>query len=68
MSKPIQIDAGEWLFKGCFIQEFKHPKLLGRFEIFKNNKQQTHIAVCNTIKKAKQICIENECFDNYLNF
>ena len=68
MSEPIQINAGEWLFKGCFIQEFKHPKLLGRFEVFKNNKQQKHIAVCNNFEQAKKICNENKCFDNYLTF
>jgi hypothetical protein len=68
MSEPIKINSGEWLFKGCFIQEFKHPKLSGRFEVFKNDKQQTHISVCNNFEQAKKLCIENECFDNYLNF
>ncbi len=36
-TKPVRIDVDEWLYKGCFIQKFEHPKLVGKYEVFKNN-------------------------------
>lgn len=66
--KPIQIETGEWLYKGCFITEFKHPKLIGKYEVFKNNKTQDHIDRCHTMTEAKKLCEQNECFENYLTF
>jgi hypothetical protein len=66
--KPKQIDPHEWIYKGCFIQEFKHPQLKGKYEVFKNNVEQTHIDRCNTFTEAKRLCEENECFDNVLKF
>ncbi len=66
--KPIQIDSQEWIYKGCFIQLFKHPKLKGKYEVFKNNKEQTHIDRTSTFLEAKKLCEVNECFDNFLLF
>lgn len=66
--KPKQIDSEEWLFKGCFIQKSTHPKLVGKYEVFKNNEEQTHVGRCYTFTEAKKLCIENECSDNFLKF
>ena len=66
--KPRQIECDEWFYKGCFIQKFAHPKLIGNYEIFKNNKNQDHIGISSTFIEAKKICEENECYDNYLKF
>jgi len=66
--KPKQIDADEWLYKGCFIQKSIHPVLFGKYSIFKNNEHQTHIDRARTFKEAKKLCEQNECFDNYLTF
>jgi len=66
--KPKQIEVAEWIYKGCFIQEFKHPKLVGKYTVFKNDEQQTHIDRCYTFTEAKSLCEKNECFDNYLQF
>lgn len=66
--KPKQLDYDEWLYCGCFIQKFKHPQLIGLFEVFQNNKEQTHIARCHTFKEALKLCEKNECNDSYLKF
>lgn len=63
-----QLEIGEWLYKGCFIQESKHPQLIGNYEVFKNNEIQTHIGRCYTITEAKKLCEENECFEEHLKF
>lgn len=63
-----QVEAGEWLYKGCFIQESKHPQLVGNYEVFQNNEFQTHIGRCYTLTEAKILCKNNECFDNFLKF
>jgi hypothetical protein len=63
-----QIETDEWIYKGCFIQLFKHPVLFGKYTVFKNNQSQTHIGRFKNIKDAKRACIENECKDNYLKF
>jgi hypothetical protein len=65
---PRQIEVGEWLYKGCFIQEFKHPKLLGKYSVIKNNKEQDHVGRASTMKEAKRMCRDNECHDNYMDF
>jgi hypothetical protein len=51
--KPKQIEVAEWLYKGCFIQESVHPKLVGKYEVFKNNEEQTHVGRCYTFTEAK---------------
>ena len=66
--KPKQIDVGEWLYKGCFIQEFIHPKLVGKYEVFKNDFIQTHVGRYYTFAEAKKSCEKNECFENRLSF
>ena len=66
--KPRQIEVGEWLYKGCFIQESIHPKLIGKYEVFKNDESQTHVGRCYTFTEAKKLCEENECFENVLSF
>ena len=66
--KLRQIEIGEWLYCGCFIQDSTHPKLLGKYEVFKNNKYQEHVGRCYTFLEAKKICEVNKCVDNYLIF
>jgi hypothetical protein len=66
--KPKQIEVAEWLYKGCFIQRSEHPELPGKYEVFKNNENQDHVGRCHTFTEAKRLCIENECFDNYLEY
>jgi len=66
--KPKQIEVGEWLYKGCFIQESTHPQLIGKYEVFKNDKQQSHVGRCYTFAEAKRLCVENECTENALSF
>ena len=66
--KPRQIEVGEWLYKGCFIQKSIHPKLLCKYEVFKNDEPQTHVGRCYTFTEAKKLCEENECFENVLSF
>lgn len=51
--KPRQIEVGEWLYKGCFIQESVHPQLVGKYEVFKNDEPQTHVGRCYTFTEAK---------------
>jgi hypothetical protein len=66
--KLKQIEVDEWLYRGCFIQKSEHPKLMGKYEVFKNNKSQTHVGRCYTFKEAKKLCIENKCIENSLSF
>lgn len=63
--KPRQIEVGEWLYRGCFIQESVHPELIGKYEVFKNNESQDHVGRCHKFSEAKKLCEDNECFDNY---
>lgn len=65
---PRQIEADEWLYKGCFIQGSEHPKLIGKFEVFKNDKLQTHVGRCFTFAEAKKLCEKNKCTENVLEF
>jgi len=66
--KPIQIEVGEWLYYGCFIQESRHSELIGKYEVFKNDKEQSHVDRCYTFTEAKKLCVENECTENTLSF
>lgn len=65
---PKQVEVGEWLYMGCFIQKSTHPELIGKYEVFKNNKDQDHVGRCYTFKEAKKLCVENKCSDNYIQF
>jgi hypothetical protein len=67
-NKPIQVELGEWLYMGCFIQESKHPRLVGNYEVFKNDAYETHIGRCYTFREAKKLCEENPCSSNYVKF
>jgi len=67
-AKPTQIECSEWLYKGCFISKFEHPKLVGRYEVFKNDEKQTHVGRCYTFEEAKVLCDKNECYENKLIF
>jgi hypothetical protein len=64
----VQIDSEEWLYKGCFIQESEHPQLFGKYEVFKNDKEQTHVGRTKTFSEAKKLCEENECFEHFQIF
>lgn len=68
VDKPKHLGGGEWLYKGCFIQESEHPQLIGKYEVFKNDEPQSHVGRCYTFTEAKRLCEENECFDNILSF
>lgn len=68
MGNLKQICIGEWLYFGCFIQQQNHPKLSGSYIVFKNNKEQTHVGICNSLSEAKALCEGNKCYDNYLKF
>lgn len=59
LSKAIQIDPDEWHCNGCFIQKSDHPCLFGRYEVFKDDKYQTHIGRYNTFREAKRAAKEN---------
>lgn len=65
---PKQIEDGEWLYKGCFIQKAEHPKLMGKYSVFKNDKPQTRVGRTHTFIEAKELCKKNECFENALQF
>lgn len=62
--KPVQIEIGEWLYKGNFIQEQNHPEL-PKFRIFGADKEQTHVGTCNTFAQAKNIAELNENKEPY---
>ena len=66
--KPKKIDSDVWIYKGCFIQKVAHPVLFGKYFVFKNDKQQTHIDKTKTFVEAKKLCEQNECHANYLKF
>ena len=66
--KPRQLEAGEWIYKGCFIQDQQHPMLVGRYTVFKNDYLQVYVGRAYTFTEAKKLCEANECFDNCLIF
>ena len=63
-NKPRQVEAGEWIYMGCFIQESQLPKLVGKYEVFKNDADQTHLGRCCTFREAKKLCEKNPCSSN----
>lgn len=68
VDKPKLIECDEWLYKGCFIQKSEHVKLIGKYEVFKNDSVQTHVGRCHTFTDARKLCEKNECFENTLIF
>jgi hypothetical protein len=62
IKKPIQIEADEWWFKGCFIQKQIHP-LIKPYHVFKDTEQQETIDTCFTFTEAKKLCNLNEVKD-----
>ena len=71
--KPIQIEDGEWFYMGCIIQKSIHPKLDGKYEVFRKNESETHLGRCYTFSDAMKLCEENylpfdfEKFKEYVN-
>ena len=64
-----QISLDEWVLHGCFIQKQEpHPKLYGKYEVFKNDKERTHVGRANTMREAKYLSKNNRCNENYLKF
>jgi len=61
---PIQLEVGEWWYYGCFIQEFIHPSLFGRYEVFKDDENCTHVTRCITKTEAKNAAKQNKV-ENY---
>ena len=59
MSKPVQIEDGEWYYKGCFIQKQTHPSLM-KYHIFKDTKSQATISFCGAFLQAIAICNKYE--------
>ena len=62
MKKPVQIEIGEWWYKGCFIQEQNHPQL-SKYIVFKDTEQQEHVDTATTFADAKKLCKDNEVKD-----
>jgi len=52
----------EWRYKGFIIIKFEHPKLAGKYEVFRNDKNETNVGRCCTLKEAKELC-DNTCED-----
>lgn len=50
----------EWWHKGCFIQEFEHPQLYGKYEVFEDTDEQRHIGRTRTKKEAIKMASDNE--------
>jgi hypothetical protein len=59
IKRPVQIEVGEWYFKGCFIQEQNHPKL-EKYSVFQDTEEQLTVGTCHTMAEAKAICYKNE--------
>lgn len=60
--KPVEIENGEWYYKGCFIQSVNHPSLSHKFEVWKDDETQSRIGQCDTLFQAKKLCEENVVF------
>lgn len=56
MKKPEQIEIGTWRYEGCIILQREHPKLMGKYEVFRDNETEDHIGAAYTFKEAKEIC------------
>lgn len=65
--QPIQIEIGEWWYKGCFIQEQNHPSL-SKYVVFKDNKAQSHVGTPHNFAVAKKMCEDNEVKDYVLGW
>lgn len=65
---PVQIEDGEWLCSGNFIQKQDHPKLEGKYVVFSNNEEQTHIAVAYSFSQAVSFARLHPCNENYQQF
>jgi len=53
---------------GCFIQKSQHPELIGKYEVFKNDKTQSHVGRSYSFTEAKKLCEQNIYTDNYLKW
>jgi len=62
MTKPIQIENGEWWYKGCFIQEQTIPTL-AKYVVFADTEGQKHIGTATNMRDAKTLCKDNEIVD-----
>ena len=51
----IKTEINEWVYKGFCIQKSIHPKLPGKYEVFKNDKTELHIGRCNTLTECKKL-------------
>ena len=60
MKALLQIEDGEWWYKGCFIQKQSHPKLYGNYVVFADTEAQTHIGRTMTFLEAVKLAEENE--------
>lgn len=40
-------------YKGHFIVKLEHPKLAGKYEVFKDDDMETHLSRASTIQDAK---------------
>jgi hypothetical protein len=63
-----QIEVGEWLYKGCYIQLSQHIELYGKYEVFKNNEDQDHVGRTRNFREAMKMCRENKCDDNFYKY
>lgn len=59
--KPIQIEVGEWYYKGCFIQDqSSSPHDLPKYHVFQDTDEQMTVGTCWTFTEAKRLCVINE--------
>lgn len=58
--KAVQIEDGEWYCAGCFIQKSEHPALVGGYEVFKDNQEQTNVGRYDTLAAAKKAARLNQ--------
>jgi hypothetical protein len=65
--KPVQIEIGEWWYKGCFIQKQEHPELLP-WLVFKDNFAQSHVGVTTSFASAKKLAERNEVTTPHLGY
>ncbi len=48
------IDVDMWEHKGYLIMKFEHPKLAGKYEIFKNNETEDRLGTrFSTLKECR---------------
>lgn len=56
---PVKIEDGEWYFKGCFITEQRHPKLLP-YHVHQDTEENLTVGVAKNWHQAHKMCVENE--------